>query len=150
MNIVEILKNVPRETILYSPIFGEVILEFVDDTPYPITVYPSKGLHVYKHFMKDGRYKDYVDGECLLFPSKEQRDWSKFKIDLPKDTLVVVFDDINSPEESVIRKYGGNGAYKTRIENLHISKYIIPLNKIKEVEGKFVFDPKDNYGRDSI
>lgn len=150
MNIAEILKDVPRETKLYSPIFGEVLLEFVKDLPYPIAVCPLDGPSILRYFMEDGRYKNYVDGECLLFPSKEQRDWRRFKVDLPKDTLVVVFDNIYSPEDSIIRKYGGDSTYKTRAGNLFLGKYIVPLSKIKEVEGRFVFDSKDNYGRDSI
>ena len=33
-----------------------------------------------------GRYlgEEYPDAECTLFPSKEQRDWSKFKVKKPK------------------------------------------------------------------
>lgn len=147
MNIVKLLKDVPKGTKLYSPIFGEVLLEFVENLPYPIAVYPSEGSHILRYFMEDGRYEDYADGECLLFPSKEQRDWSKFRVDLPIDTLVVVFEDIQFPEEATIRKYGGNHTYKSMGGNLYTNNHIVPLSKIKEVDGKFVFNSKDDYGR---
>lgn len=29
-------------------------------------------------------YNNYYESECLLFPSKDQRDWSKFKCQKPK------------------------------------------------------------------
>lgn len=34
--------------------------------------------------MRDGRYYEILGGECLLFPSKYQRDWSKWKCPKPK------------------------------------------------------------------
>lgn len=30
------------------------------------------------------RHLNYLNGECILFPSKDQRDWSKFKVKKPK------------------------------------------------------------------
>ena len=33
------------------------------------------------------------DAECLLFPSKDQRDWSKFKAPIPDKALVWCWDD---------------------------------------------------------
>lgn len=33
-------------------------------------------------FFSNGTYT--IDGECMLFPSKDQRDWSKFKIPVKK------------------------------------------------------------------
>lgn len=151
MNIAELLEDVPKGTKLYSPIFGEVLLKSIEDGPYPITVYhPLKGHQFLYYYMEDGRYEDYKEGECLLFPSKKQRNWSKFKVDLPIDTLVVVFEDIQFPEEAAVRRYGGNYTYKTRGGNLYASNHIVPLSKIKEVDGMFVFDDKDNYGRSSI
>ena len=32
----------------------------------------------YKYLTKEGRYINADDAECILFPSKDQRDWSKF------------------------------------------------------------------------
>lgn len=75
MNIVEILKDCPKWTCLYSPIFGEVKL-FSVNKDY-IRCITSYGFDV--HFQGDGKYlAKYTDAECMLFPSKDQRDWSKF------------------------------------------------------------------------
>lgn len=79
INLCEILKDCPKGTILYSPLAGEV--EFYDievNGNLPIRVMLKGDLNTTFWFTKDGRHYDYPDGECTLFPSKEQRDWSKF------------------------------------------------------------------------
>ena len=85
LNLVEILKDCPKGTKLYSPIYGDVELEEVyinDDKSYPIRVKISK--NTFNSFSEDGRnYREY-NGECMLFPSKDNRDWSKFKPKKPK------------------------------------------------------------------
>lgn len=82
-NLVEILKDCPVGTILYSVIHGEVTLNYVDteDVNYPISVNWGDGT---ASFTRDGRYAIKSDGECILFPSKNQRDWSKFKVFVKK------------------------------------------------------------------
>lgn len=74
MNLSEILKRCPKGAKLYSPIFGECTLKTVGD--HIITVVHDK--YSEHSFYSDGSY--CVKGECLLFPSKDQRDWSKFQI----------------------------------------------------------------------
>ena len=73
INIAELLIDCPKGTKLYSPIFGEVCLDKI--RPHlAIIVTTDK----YKEeFLYDGRYG--MNGECMLFPSKDQRDWSKFQ-----------------------------------------------------------------------
>lgn len=75
MNIAEILRNCPKGTNLYSPIFGDVKLVGVDKKY--ITCRTSDGFE--DSFQYDGKYMaKYHDAECMLFPSRDQRDWSKF------------------------------------------------------------------------
>lgn len=77
VNIAEILKNKPKWTKLYSPIFGELKFEtLIHDLNEDTIVARNGGLEQYS-FMSDGRYNR--NGEPLmLLPSKEMRDWSKF------------------------------------------------------------------------
>ena len=80
INIVEILKDKPQGTKLYSSACGKCKLEEVDDKSFKISFYNSKfgfmtGVEGY--FDKNGKL--YDDGECVVFPSKEMRDWSKFQ-----------------------------------------------------------------------
>ena len=90
LDLVEILKNCPKGTKLYSTIHGEVVFDHVevafdhvDDTNinYPIVV---KYDYNQIEFTRNGRYYIEYDGECTLFPSKDQRDWSKFKVPVEK------------------------------------------------------------------
>lgn len=85
LNLVEILKDCPKGTKLYSPVYGDVELEelFQDkDALYPIRVKLRD--NELDEFAKDGRVDANYSGECALFPSREQRDWSKFKPKKPK------------------------------------------------------------------
>ena len=36
-------------------------------------------------FTSNGKMHTYDNADCLLFPSKEQRDWSKFNVKKQKD-----------------------------------------------------------------
>ena len=82
LNLVEILKDCPKGTKLYSTVLGEVEFEGINDIIGPIIVTTDTGSA--ECFTADGKMYNYYNGECLLFPSKEQRDWSKFKIKKPK------------------------------------------------------------------
>ena len=77
MNIAEILKDKPRGTKLYSPLFGKCSLEQVDEhRTFPITAVDNKLLFI--TFTQSGQYLNIPAGECMIFPSKEMRDWNKF------------------------------------------------------------------------
>ena len=80
LNLVEILKDCPKGTKLYSSVFGEVELDHIDTScsNYPIII-RLKGVEGHESLTSEGKmFVDY-DGECVLFPSRENRDWSKFK-----------------------------------------------------------------------
>lgn len=98
INIVEILKDKPQGTKLYSSACGKCNLEEVDDKSFKISFYNSKfgfmnGGEGY--FDKNGKL--YDDGECVVFPSKEMRDWEKFSwkkgdILVSKDNVHIIFE----------------------------------------------------------
>lgn len=72
INIAELLEDCPKGMELYSPIFGKVYLD---------KVRPHLGIVVttdkYKEeFLYDGRYG--MNGECMLFPSKDKTTWEGF------------------------------------------------------------------------
>lgn len=79
LNLVEILKDCPKGTKLYSSVFGGVELDHVDiRANYPIVI-RLKDLDVCECLTTEGALFTECDGECILFPSRENRDWSKFK-----------------------------------------------------------------------
>lgn len=92
MNIANILKYCPKGTKLYSLIHGEVTLDEVNDAnTYPIRVITSVKDNEY--FNSEGLYSQrYFDGECILFPSKNQRDWSKFRIPVKRGDIMMEVD----------------------------------------------------------
>ena len=77
IDLTKILKYCPKGTRLYSTIFGEVEFKKIEEeSNYPIICITIAGNNC--DVTADGRYYDVFGGECILFPSKEQRDWSKF------------------------------------------------------------------------
>ena len=75
LNIAEILKDCPKGTKLYSLVHGEVKLTRVANEY--IHCKPNY-LNVELNFNSDGRWVKN-EGECILFPSKENRDWNTFQ-----------------------------------------------------------------------
>ena len=118
LNLVEILKDCPKGTTLYSPVYEYVELvsvSLVECAKYPIEIKDRYG--VSDGITKDGRIYEEFHGECMLFPSKEQRDWSKFNVKSNKPK----FDPKTlKPFDKVLVRDGNLGNWK----NLFFS-YII-------------------------
>lgn len=76
IDLTKILNDCPEGTKFYSPLWGEVSFErILDIEVYTIEIDTASG---YQHLTKEGCYVNREDAECILFPSKDQRDWSKF------------------------------------------------------------------------
>ena len=91
MNIAEILKYCPKGTKLYSLVDGEVTLKRIEDyAQYPIEVITND--HKNNLYTKDGLFYHNSLGECVLFPSKDQRDWNKFRIPVKKGDIMMQID----------------------------------------------------------
>ena len=106
MNIAEILKDKPRGTKLYSPLFGKCSLEQVNEhRTFPITAVDNKLLFI--TFTQSGQYLNIPAGECMIFPSKEMRDWNKFA--WKKGDVLV---DLSGNTECVFKEYIDD-TYKT-------------------------------------
>ena len=82
IDLTKILKGCPKGTKFYSSIYGEVEVAIVSDDNYPVRVFcPTITQGIITplcKLSKDGKYDNQFNGECTLFPSKDQRDWSKF------------------------------------------------------------------------
>lgn len=136
LNLIEILKGCPRGTKLYSTQYGEVEFEKVrENTKYPITIRLND--NQIDMFASDGRWNKSYDGECVLFPSKYQRDWSKFKVNKNK------FDpkSLQSFDKVLVRNHSerwGVQSFSNIIEdnedyryfcNNNVYRYCIPYNE---------------------
>ena len=116
INIVEKLKNCPQGTKLYSPLFGEVELVRIDmeNPKFPIIVKVVEDGIPYSNvtFTAEGKWYSVEQSECLLFPSKDNRDWNKFN--LPVNTLkpfdkVLVKDSIDEKWKISLFSYYDEG-----------------------------------------
>ena len=82
IDLTKILKDCPKGTKFYSSIFGEETYLFGIDNyegnPRPIAIYGKLG--EVKKFYLSSKGHPFANGcgECVLFPSATQRDWSKF------------------------------------------------------------------------
>lgn len=110
LDLTIILKGCPSGTKFYSSVYGEVTFVRVkNDKYYPIELicYPDSGSSMNAYVTKDGKtWYHYVDGECTLFPSRDQRDWSKFERFWDKPKKADKFDPttLKPFQEVLVRK----------------------------------------------
>lgn len=106
LDLTKILKGCPVGTEFYHAGYGRVWLVCIDlDSAYPIQLSLNNGPYAHTSTTKKGTADILYEGECILFPSKTQRDWSKFERfwDNPK----VEKFDINTlqPFDKVLVRY---------------------------------------------
>lgn len=103
LDLTKILDGCPEGTKFYSTIFGNVYFtEIVLDFEYLIIM--SQGI-ITIPITKEGKYILDYDGECTLFPSKEQRDWSKFERFWDKPKITKFDPKTLQPFDKVLSKY---------------------------------------------
>ena len=82
INIAEILKEKPKGTKLWTPIFGTVLLDGIFEYSDDDILISVEGAPVSPwNFTIDGKFSTTQgnrNGEIMLFPSKKMKDWSKF------------------------------------------------------------------------
>ena len=87
LNLCEKLAGCPKGTKLWSPLFGECRFVALGDDME--TTYPDECVVITcdemgsTYFDKHGHYFDSSE-ECLLFPSRENRDWDNWECPKPK------------------------------------------------------------------
>ena len=81
IDLTKILRDCPKGTKLYSLLHGEVLFRGIDEnSDYPIVydiIFSTDIINMFS-ITRNGTYSNKYNGECTLFPSKDQRDWSKF------------------------------------------------------------------------
>lgn len=88
LDLTKILEGCPKGTKFYSPLFGEVEFVGISDGRIIVNCVRINRRFMFnvagKYEMSELRYSDdwgnhLHSDECTLFPSKDQRDWSKFE-----------------------------------------------------------------------
>ena len=133
MSLVEILKNCPKGMKLYSPIYGEVEFTEISVITEGIGCKTNGGI---VYFYSDGTY--HRGGECMLFPSKEQRDWDDFMIPF-KNGDVIIRTEFNPGCKqyniAIFRNYNANPTNKMTIH--------CQVNGVNEFKTGMCVDHKD-------
>ena len=80
LDLTKILEGCPKGTEFYHAGFGRVWFFGIDlDSDYPIRLSLNNDPCDNTFLTKKGTVNVQYDGECILFPSRTQRDWSKFE-----------------------------------------------------------------------
>ena len=110
-----ILKDCPKDAKLYCTFLGDVLFSKIEDNK--IFIHTSYAIY---SLYSDGKFT--YEGECVLSPSREQRDWYKFKVPIKK------FNPKNfKPFDKVLLREGyGFKWHPTFLENI-----------LKEPSGKY-------------
>lgn len=86
MNILEIIKKAPKDHVYYCTVIGECRCELYEDNlSYPINCFLAGINDDGISLTSDGKfyeYEEYSDSECILFPSRDNRDWEAFEREL--------------------------------------------------------------------
>ena len=104
LNLCEILKYCPQGETFWSPLFGYVKLHKIDHEAKKVVVISN--LKMPWDINNDGTMLIYgvVSSEIMLYPSREQRDWTKVKYESKKER----FDPKTlKPFDRVLSKYDG-------------------------------------------
>ena len=126
IDLTKILDGCPEGTKFYSSVYGEVtFVEMTNANHFPIKL----KYHTIDKFAlitlatKDGQIEYDCNGECTLFPSKDQRDWSKF-VRFWDKSKVEMFDEYTlKPFDKVLVRDNIDERWKAMFFS-HIVNYI--------------------------
>lgn len=110
LNLVELLKDCSKGTKFYSSYLGkDVFFKGIQDNyiecEYHSTI--DSPFNSTIQFRKEGSF--FKDGECMIFPSKDQRDWNKWHRPF-KDGDILAFTFWRKPTIYIYRE---NGTHNT-------------------------------------
>lgn len=154
LTIANRLRYAPKGMELYSIAHGKVFFENALNGQIAL-----KKDRLSYSYLPNGKVSSVEDGECVLFPSKDNRDWSTVNYskpqrpDLPIDTLCIVTDGIYKENNCFFRYYALNsncydGGFKSEndVKNI-LWKHIVPVDKFDFKN--LTYNPEDDYGTES-
>ena len=140
IDLTKILKDCSKNNKFYSVIHGDIEFIRLLDLNKILFAYKDGGYYYDLSIQSDGKL--YNNGECIVFPSKYQRDWSKFtapwykkeKFDpytlKPFDKVLVRDSSQNFWRCSYFSHIDDTGEYKYCAAMYH--RFCIPYNKDTE------------------
>ena len=105
LDLTKILDGCPKGIAFYHTVYGTVLFDSIDlDSEYPIRFIVGK--KAINNITKSGLAISDYKGECVLFPSKYQRDWSKFERFWDKSRVKKFDPKTLQPFDKVLAKDG--------------------------------------------
>lgn len=120
LNLAPIIEKILKEEpghIFYSPVIGDAKIMSIDEEEIKMKCTNHKArmwLNVYGHMRE-------VDGECLIFPSKENRDWA---------TIIKKEKHIFKPFERVLVRYDDDDSWRIDLFEECKSAYYICMTDV--------------------
>ena len=138
MNIAEILKYCPKGTKLYCILCGNAELEEITSIGTIVIRKVVDAISTSYTLDYEGHYSH--SGECVLFPSKDQRDWGKFRLPFKAGDIVMTIDKLTPfifkeyIDDTYAHCYCGVDVYDTLkieapIDIYWTSSFIIPASE---------------------
>ena len=138
MNIAEILKYCPKGTKLYCILCGNAELEEITNIGTIVIRKVVDAISTSYTLDYEGRYSH--SGECVIFPSKDQRDWGKFRLPFKAGDIVITIDKLTPfifkeyIDDTYAHCYCGVDVYDTLkieapIDIYWTSSFIIPASE---------------------
>lgn len=133
LNLCEILKGHEGET-FYSPCYGYITLKAINPYCY-FSLFFNDNNSEYR-FTKYGKISTSNDADCVLFPSKDQRDWNKWveenksKPKIPKTWSEL--EKLSICDSYILGKGIGEVDF-TSVGNTPIEKSVLALLKIHQL-----------------
>ena len=139
INLTKILKNCPEGTEFYHAAYGRVYFRCIDlNRSYPIRLSFSQEISDDVSVTSKGLLNNNHNGECLLFPSKDQRDWNKFSAPWYKNSKFKDGDIVAAGKNQELQVFILQIA-KNNISGYCYIGYDFKLNKIFPA-GRYEFD----------
>lgn len=139
MNIAEILKYCPKYTKLYCILCGNAELEEITNIGTIVIRKVVDTISTSYTLDYEGRYSH--SGECVLFPSKDQRDWNKFRLPVKRGDIMmsdnkafIISDEYADAFNNAFHKYicgiDTTGTFKvSQLDTYWTSKFYIPASE---------------------
>lgn len=139
MNIAEILKYCPKGTKLYCILCGNAELGEITNIGTIVIRKVADAISTSYTLDYEGRYSH--SGECVLFPSKDQRNWNKFRLPVKRGDIMmsdnkafIISDEYADAFNNAFHKYicgiDTTGTFKvSQLDTYWTSKFYIPASE---------------------
>ena len=150
-NIAEILRYAPKMLELFSPIYGEVYFDYVNEEGTDIRVKTKLCGGSVATFNANGTFYDLPNSECLLFPSTHCRTWNHWQNTLFLESIGSICVDTITGYKYILENNGtffsdGTGSgYSVVIENDE-SNYLLNSRYASPEEAKEFFEELEDNG----